>query len=379
MSPPNVALLLGAGHVPDREELLGIAAYAHRWTNWRLVNYRQRRPAAEHQPAWPIHGVISRGEPAWLERLIERQGPLPVVTVRRDPGGPSLSLVSEDAAVVAGLAIQHLRAAGLEQFAMAGFPEGQPASDRLEAALTEASGAPLAGTLRRDMKEPSAWVDAASQWLLSLPRPVGVLTFHDQFGEWVMEAAGVAGLAVPSDVAVLSIHNDETVCYFTAPTLSSIDLDFEQLGYQAAALLDQLLATGLPDKPVHWRVPPRGVIERGSTDRREGFDPALSEAIRYIDAQLEDGVTVDGVAEAMGMSRRWLERRFDAIGISPRRFIEQRRLDRARELIVGTDAAIVSIASQLHFSSAARLSAAFRQRFGTSPHEYRLSHAFSDT
>ena len=53
------------------EELLGIAAYAHRWTNWRLVNYRQRRPAPEHQPAWPIHSL---SEPVQLSIFCRASG-----------------------------------------------------------------------------------------------------------------------------------------------------------------------------------------------------------------------------------------------------------------------------------------------------------------
>lgn len=46
---------------------------------------------------------------------------------------------------------------------------------------------------------------------------------------------------VPGDVAVLGVDNDEILCNMSDPPLSSIVLDVENGGYQAAKLLHQII------------------------------------------------------------------------------------------------------------------------------------------
>ena len=45
---------------------------------------------------------------------------------------------------------------------------------------------------------------------------------------------------------MLGVDNDEVLCRLTSPPLSSIDPNFEQIGYQAAALLDRMMKGRVP-------------------------------------------------------------------------------------------------------------------------------------
>src|SRR5262249_10324845 len=80
------------------------------------------------------------------------------------------------------------------------------------------------------------------RWLRALPRPVGVFAPSDDWGVQVSEACRQAGLRVPEDVALLGVDDDDLDCELTRPQLSSIILPAKRIGYEAAALLDRLLA-----------------------------------------------------------------------------------------------------------------------------------------
>ena len=97
----------------------------------------------------------------------------------------------------------------------------------------------------------------------------------------------------------------------------------------------------------------------------------------YILENLGDGdLNLDRVAAALAISRRYLHRLFERTGTSPRAWIQEQRLLRARECMLG-DAAnrrtITSIAYDCGFSGSAHFSRAFTQRFGLGPRAFRAT------
>ena len=54
----------------------------------------------------------------------------------------------------------------------------------------------------------------------------------------VTEAASHAGIRIPDEIAVLGVDNDKMICDLSDPPLSSVKLNFELIGYEAAALLE---------------------------------------------------------------------------------------------------------------------------------------------
>ncbi len=63
---------------------------------------------------------------------------------------------------------------------------------------------------------------------------------NDDLGRQVTEACKTVDLRVPEEVAVIGVDNDDLVCELSDPPLSSIALNTERGGYEAAELLDRL-------------------------------------------------------------------------------------------------------------------------------------------
>jgi len=98
---------------------------------------------------------------------------------------------------------------------------------------------------RRVLASRSSWVREQAvliDWLKSLPKPVGLMASNDDRSQYVVEACRIGGLHVPEQVAILGMGNDELICDLAMPRLSSIAVSSEKAGYEAAALLDKLMA-----------------------------------------------------------------------------------------------------------------------------------------
>ena len=49
-------------------------------------------------------------------------------------------------------------------------------------------------------------------WLRSLPKPVGLMAVTDNRGHQVLNVCGEHAIAVPDEVAVIGVDNDEMLC-----------------------------------------------------------------------------------------------------------------------------------------------------------------------
>ena len=76
---------------------------------------------------------------------------------------------------------------------------------------------------------------------MELPKPIGILAANDDRGLQLLDACRRNQIAVPDQVAVLGVDNDDCLCDLSLPSLSRIDVNSEETGYQAAALLDRSL------------------------------------------------------------------------------------------------------------------------------------------
>jgi LacI family transcriptional regulator len=84
---------------------------------------------------------------------------------------------------------------------------------------------------------------------------------NDDRGLEVLEACRQAGVRVPDAVTVVGVDNDEFLCNLSTPPMSSVDVGGERVGYEAAALLDRLMA-GRKVAPRRLFLPPIGVVVR---------------------------------------------------------------------------------------------------------------------
>jgi LacI family transcriptional regulator len=288
-----------------------------------------------------------------------------------------LSEVCPDSHGAGRMAAEHLMERGFRHFAFVGawgdapwsVRRGEGFTERIDSAGLACTHFPMPKTTRdRRWGREQAIL---AQWLRSLPKPLGVLACDDDRGRQVLEACRAARLQVPEDVAVVGVDNDELLCELSDPTLSSVALNTEQAGYDAAALLDRLMS-GRTRKPERILVAPSRVVARRSTDVHATEDRNLSKAVRFIHDNIVRPISVQDIVKHVDCSRRALELRFQrTLGRSVNQEIQLIRVERVKHLLAETDLSVNAIAEAVGFNSANYMIRLFRQKVGQSPTEYR--------
>jgi len=139
---------------------------------------------------------------------------------------------------------------------------------------------------------------------------------HSRFerhpGRQILESCRDCFLRMPEDVAVLGVDNDELLCSLSSPLLSSVEQGAKRLGYETAKLLDSLIGKPASLKVRKNAIDPFGVVARASTDVLAIEDPHLAKAMRFISQHFADGICVEDVVAAGGLSRSGMEKKLHA-------------------------------------------------------------------
>jgi LacI family transcriptional regulator, galactose operon repressor len=383
---PRVALLVESSRAYGRGLLHGIAEYVRLHGPWSI--YLAERGLGEAPPGWlkgwKGDGIIARIENRRIARAVSDLG-LPTVDLRglfTDLGVPRI--VTDDQAV-ARLAVEHFLERGFRHFAFCGFP-GADYSDQRSQGFTrsveEAGFAchvyqssrlpPAAGT---EVREQWGWMTEAevADWIEGLPKPVGLMACNDIRAQQLLSACRAIGAAVPDEVAVLGVDNDEVLCDLSDPPLSSIIPDTHRIGHEAAARLESLMR-GEASQAVLTVIPPLGIVTRRSTDVLAVDDRAISRAAHFIREHACEPITIQDVLADLPLSRSVFERRFaKTFGRTPKAEILRTRLERVKRLLAETDWPLKQIASKAGFDHPEYLCVAFKKRTGQTPGEYRRS------
>ena len=207
--------------------------------------------------------------------------------------------------------------------------------------------------------------------LRTVPKPVGLLAPNDQRAARYAFWADEAGFNVPLEVAILGRGNRTEICDNVMPTLSSIDRNDADRIRAACELLARLMAGERPPrKPII--VPPAGIVERESTRLLAMPDPDVAAALRYLWDHLDQDLSVDDVACAVGVSRRKLERVFHRDlrhGVNDE--LRRKRLKELCRLMLTTDRSVARLAPTVGFRSLTNLYKAFHAAYGMTPRQYR--------
>jgi LacI family transcriptional regulator len=181
------------------------------------------------------------------------------------------------------------------------------------------------------------------------------------------------GELVPEQVAMLGVDNDELQCRQANPPLSSIQVAHEEIGYNAARLLESLMR-GRPAPPEPIRVQPIGVVTRASTDILAIADSHVAAAVRFINQHAHSRINVADVVQALAIGRRVLEYRFRrAMGRSLLDEIHRVCTEQAKMLLVNTNKPLPEVAIDAGFRDNQHLWTVFRKITGVSPAAYRKS------
>lgn len=375
---PRVAVLVDTSTGWGRRLIRGVFGYVNKhqpWDIWlepRGQNERLRLPEG-----WRGDGVIARvATRAMAEHLRRSKAKVVNVSTIRIPN-VKYPRVATDTPALVKLAFNHLRDRGIENFGYVGLLHRSYSLNRqrlfIDACKGDGCHCSVYGFNRRRLKT-SRWMEeqrALQHWLQGLPKPVGILTWGIGRAVDVINAARRDGIHVPDDVAVLGGDDDELLCQAVRPSLSGIVVASEQIGHDAAAMLDQMM-TGKRLSGSEILVEPTGVTARNSTDVLALDDLNVVAALRFIRNHADKPLSVNDVAQAVAVSRRLLERRFQVeVHRTIGEEIARVHLERAKALLAQTDLPIPRVAEGSGFGSPEYLASVFRRATGLTPLKYR--------
>lgn len=361
-----------------RRVLLGVRAYAGPAKRWFFFNAAPTPAVLRPLEEWEPHGIIAHLNDAKVARAILKLGKPVVDTacVLRDLGVPAVDV---DHLAVGRMAADYFVARGYRNFGYYGSEVaylGQLRQASYRQALEE-RGFPVSSCgveyLPR-LPERTSWKGVNTrvrQWLKALAKPVAVLADHDVSAHDLADMCQIVGLRVPDEVAILGVDDDELECQLAFLPLSSVAVPAERVGFQAATLLDRMLA-GKRVAAETIFLPPTRVVTRHSTSRFAVEEPMVTAALHYIRNHLADPLKVSTIAAALVVRRRELEQKFrKCLGRSVLAEIHRARVERVKELLTETGLSMADVAAQAGFSTAQRMATVFRKLTGLTPGSYR--------
>jgi LacI family transcriptional regulator len=377
--PKLIALMIDRRGAYASAITRGIRQYADQVGNWQCIAIDPDPDVIPTMKKHPPDGVLGTFLNAAFARSV-RKLRKPAVELSDWHEQPFCPRVLPDNHAVGRLAADYFVGRGLNLCGFVGPLDVPWARDRFEGfseKLAESNITPLCCDPTKHAAfgwEKMIWcapTPGLESWIRKVPKPIGILGANDQFGYSVLNAANAAELHVPDQVAVLGVDNDVLFCEMARPALSSIAISDVRIGYEAAALLDQLMAGETISKSI-LRVGGSQVVVRQSSDVVAVPDTDVADAIRFIRENATKGISVADVLAKVPIPRRTLERRFRAaIQRSPQEEISRMRIEHAQMLIRTTDLPLKIIAERAGFASAADFSRAFGGSVGTSPRQYR--------
>lgn len=372
---PKIALLIETSREFGRSFLYGVARYSRTHGPW--VFYKETGGLERSIPKiknWGADAVMTRTLKN-TEQLHSLNIPIIYIIHHEIKDSPYPSVIT-DSEKIAHMAAEHFLDRGFQNFAFCGFDTMSWSVQRgkLFGHFIKKAGFGINYYIQPGSKLLQRWENEQghlAEWLKGLPKPVAVMACNDDRAQHVIEACKMVNIKIPEEVVVLGADNDVLVCDLCEPPLSSIALNTEKAGYDAAELLDKLMH-GEKMTGQQIIVEPTHIVTRRSTDVLSIQDPDVAAALRFIRNNCRDQITVEDVVDALPISRRVLEKRFrKLLNRSVLEEIRKARTDAAARMLVETEMSISQIAEKLGYTETAHLSRYFHKEKGVSPIAFR--------
>jgi LacI family transcriptional regulator len=353
---PFVGIVADGTFRYGRDIVRGATQYANAHRQWEL--YGVLRRLSDGSVQWPScdGAIIGNVTPGVFDVICAKSRHVISCSGSTDPA--LMPTVSLDDMAVGRLAADHLLESGLKTFSFYGVP-GKRASDNRDLGFSTVVGklgytrirCPFAFSGWTDLETAEPW-NELSEWLQSLPKPIGIMAVDDMAAGYLAAACRHADVVVPEQVAIIGVNNDEIFCETASAPISSVDAGFTRVGYAAAVMLDRLFkGEKLTQSQQHVRFAPLGIIKRLSTDAFAIDDPQLADAVRYIREHACDPCSVANVARSTATGRRSLERRFtQRFGRTPGDEILRVQMETAKRLLIQPDLYIAEVAERCGFA-----------------------------
>lgn len=353
----------------------GVHSYA-KAHNWDLVidEYADDTLPARSGGEFLYDGVIARASVKLAQRAARLR--VPVVNVwYSSPARKSLAGVFPDFGACGRLRAEHLLSRGLYRFAVfiskSAYAQAETDAFRDMVGAAGASCSvtfvPISPskTLQLWRKTEQIITTAMRQW----QPPIGVYVGGEDVGRLVAQKCRSLGLRVPEDVAIVCGYNEPALIE-PHPSLTSVELGSERVGYEAARQLDLMMHGKKFSRET--LLPPVGLVVRESTDFFAVDDELVAQALAFISANSHRSIGADDVGRAVNTETRTLQRRFRKVLDRPiATEIRRVRIERAKRQLAHSEESLAQIAHDVGFGPAMRMYEVFRRELGITPSEYR--------
>ena len=279
------------------------------------------------------------------------------------------------------IAAEHLLGRGLRRFGFLGFKRDKADFQQLDGYMETLKSTGYQSSIfkfNRSVIEGNAegwekFIFQLKNWVKGLQPPVGIHATSDINCRYLIEICKSLELKIPHDLAIVGSGNEPLICKSPYPSITSIDKNFEEVGYQAAKLLDEMMISGKSSKVAKY-CQPQGIVPRQSTDSYASDHPKVALALRYIAESANRRIKVNDVANAVATNRRTLERKFREF---TRRTISQEisrmRIERAKRLMMESDLSFKELSAELGYRNSDHFYKSFLRAEGQTPSSFRIA------
>ena len=364
----------------SRSLLRGIVQYSKEhgpWVFYRMPQYYRELygddGVVRWAKKWKADAIIAQLENIDLDKLNKLKVPIIIQNYRER--ADKICNITGDYFKTGTMAADFFLGRGFSNFAYYGFKDmvwSRERSDGFKSRIEEAGfHVSILNIQNRKNEQWSYDAIEVSDWLLSLPKPAALFACDDYFASQITETCKIYNISVPDEIAVLGVDNDDLICNISDPPLSSIVLDVEKGGYQAAGVLHQLMNKEIA-QAFDIVIPPLRIESRKSTEKYAVNDKYILQIIDYIKNNYTRPISITDVMRLVPLSRRMLEKRFKKeMGISIYQYLLNYRIEQFTELIIKTPAPLTELALECGFEDYKNVARIFRKYKGTAPLQYR--------
>ena len=307
-------------------------------------------------------GAVISGSKA---RPILRQMNCPWVQVSaiEAPEADEITVLADNREI-GSLAAEHFSERGFREFAFFGIQSHWFSNERLEGFRKMVGTCRVYDCPTNDARE-------FKHWLRDLPQGTALFCANDIYARNAVKSLRACGRQVPEEVAVAGVDNDEIENLTSEIPISSVDTRSELVGAAAAEILEGLMRGKKPQHSLTL-IPPGTMVVRQSSDILGIGDSRIAAAMGIIRDRACERLSVDELAQQMGVSRRTLERRFqEMLGRGIESEMRRVRIQRAKHLLSETSMPLREVAEKAGFGDVFYFSTAFRKAENMSPGEWR--------
>ena len=378
MKKRKIILMLDSSRAADRGIIRGVVNYSNlrgEWTYYRSSPLFQKMPFSGdyyNDEIWQklntleADGLIGYlpDDKTLLEKIRDCGFPAVILPVSSQVEG--MVNISQDKKTGA-MAAEYLLGLGFKNFGYCGMKYNwnkirqKSFSDIIHSAGFDLSVAPE-GASSSDL----------AQWLISLEQPVAIMACNDERAAELIQLCMECRIKIPTQAAVIGVDNDEMICTLTNPPLSSIQMNFETVGYNAAETIDRLLSGQEISDISELCCRPTEIICRASTDTLEIDDIEVANAVRFIRNNVRRAINVKDVHKNSMLSLRALQLRFrKALNRSINQEIHRERIAEMCRQLLNSNLTIQQIAYRMELGDIKHVSRIFKKETGMTPIEYK--------